>query len=94
MKIGCRLWPNRSTTRSIDKNEKKSRPAALDHLSHGQHNADGCVLSWEQIAGQWVAWCRISAHRFDRKGVTRCHFCGLPERTTENCLQTVRLLPG
>src|SRR5262249_15171692 len=44
MKIASRLWRNLSTIPSIDKNEKKSRPAALDHLSHGQHNADGYVL--------------------------------------------------
>jgi hypothetical protein len=44
MKIANRLWRNHSMTPSTGKNEKKSRPAALDHLSHGQHNADGYVL--------------------------------------------------
>jgi hypothetical protein len=71
MKIDCRWWQNHSTIPSIDKIEKKSRPAALDHLSHGQHNADGCVPHWEQIAGQYGRTCRASAHRFVCQCVTR-----------------------
>jgi hypothetical protein len=70
MKIDSRLSQYPSATRSKCR-DKKSRPAALGHLSHGQHNADGCTTSALQIAGQWSLECQAMPHPIVYQGVMR-----------------------